>query len=136
MRSEEDIIQLLMQHRINPTQQRLQIAQALLSQDQHTTADALLNRINADQQRVSKATVYNTLGLFVEKQLIRALLIEPSKIVYDSNTRHHYHFYNDDSGELTDIAPQQLRLEQLPELPEGTDADSIEIIIHVRDHSK
>jgi len=132
MRSEEDIIQLLVKHGINPTQQRLQIALALLSQEQHATADSLLAMLNAQQQVVSKATVYNTLGLFVEKKLVRALMIDPNKIVYDSNTSNHYHFYNEDNGELSDIDPQAISLEQLPELPKGTYAEGIDIIIRVR----
>jgi len=114
---------------ITPTQQRLQIAQLLLSKAQHLSADDILAKL---KPLVSKATVYNTLGLFVEKGLIKQVIVDPTKVFYDSNISNHHHFYNVDTGELIDIdTSNNLLLNQLPHLPAGTEATGIDIIIRI-----
>lgn len=131
-RAQAEIIEMLLQNGINPTRQRVQIASVMLNQAQHLTAEAVLASANDRGAQVSKATVYNTLGLFVEKGLIRELFIDPDKIVYDSNTAKHHHFYNVDTGELTDIEPQHVDLSKMPPLPAGTRSDSVDVIIRIR----
>ncbi|HWQ94469.1 MAG TPA: transcriptional repressor, partial [Gammaproteobacteria bacterium] len=86
-------------------------------------------------KRVSKATVYNTLALFVEHGLLREVIVDPSKIVYDSNLSAHHHFYNIDTGLLQDIPSEQVTVANLSTLPEGTAAAGIEVIIRVRNNA-
>lgn len=124
------IAQLLRDNDITPTQQRIDIAQHILARHQHFSADKLLNQLG--HGNVSKATVYNTLGLFVEKGLLRPVIVDPSKVFYDSNVHEHHHFYNVDTGILTDISHDKLALAHFPPLPEGTQADGIDIIIRIR----
>ena len=126
------IVALLKQHGINPTAQRLEIARILLSQPQHLSAEQVLNAVNMENASVSKATVYNTLNLFAEKGLVRQMTIDPDRIYYDSNTADHYHFYNEDTGELLDLDPGQLEITKVPELPANTVNSSIDVIIHIR----
>ena len=78
---------------ILPTRQRVDIAQLLLSRDQHLTAEQVLSRVNtsSDAGGISKATVYNTLGVLAREGLIRELAIDPGRVVYDSNLSPHYH---------------------------------------------
>ena len=64
----------------------------------------------------SKATVYNTLNLFLRKKLIREVIVDPSKVFYDPNPDPHHHFYNVDTGELTDIDARDIRVSGLPAL--------------------
>jgi Fur family iron response transcriptional regulator len=52
--------------------------------------------------------------------------------MYDSTTGPHHHFYNADTGELTDISPADLRVSRLPALPRATEAESVEVIVRVR----
>ena len=125
-------METLLKNNVNPTRQRVQIASLMLHQTQHMTAEAILLAVNKTRDKVSKATVYNTLGLFVEKGLVREVFIDADKIVYDSNIQKHHHFYNVDSGELIDIPPQQLDITQLPELPKGTRQESVDVIIRIR----
>jgi len=129
---EQDIAEQLRSVGITPTQQRLQIAELLFSRQQHISADQILAMVNLRGARASKATVYNTLGLFARKGLLRELIIDPTKVFYDSNISPHHHFYNLDSGELTDISPQQMELVSLPEPPDGTRVDDVDIIIRTR----
>ena len=84
---------------------------------------------------VSKATIYNTLGLFASKGLLREVIVDPSRVFYDSNTGHHHHFFNVDSGTLSDIQADQLPIGDLPSLPEGTEVDGVDVIVRVRNQS-
>jgi len=124
--------ELLARHNIAPTQQRRQIAQILFARPQHLSADQVLERVNQNGTVASKATVYNTLGLFARKGLIREVIVDPSKVFYDSNTSVHHHFYNIDTGLLQDIDNQEPGLQGLPVLPAGVELDSVEIIVRVR----
>ncbi|HYQ73313.1 MAG TPA: Fur family transcriptional regulator [Gammaproteobacteria bacterium] len=130
--SGERVNELLRQHGILPTQQRLLIASVLLEREQHLSADQVMNLVNGEQHLVSKATVYNTLGLFANHGLIREVIVDPARVFYDSNTSDHHHFYNVDTGELTDIDSHTMELAALPEMPAGTVAAGVDIIIRVR----
>ena len=63
---------------------------------------------------------------------MREISVDATRQFYDSTTHHHHHFYNVDSGELTDIAVNNLKFSQLPELPVGTEAENVEVILRVR----
>jgi Fur family iron response transcriptional regulator len=127
-----EVIERLRAHDITPTQQRVEIAQILFAKPQHVSADEILAAVNAAGQVASKATVYNTLGLFARKGLVRQVIVDPTKIFFDSNTGDHHHFYNVDTGELTDISLDSLEVGDLPELPAGTEADGVDVIVRVR----
>lgn len=128
----DSMVSLLRQHDINPTHQRIEIAFALFSHQEHLCADQVMAIVNSRHSETSKATVYNTLNLFLEKKLIREVIADPSKIFYDPNTHPHHHFYNTATGELTDIHSENIGLTGLPELPHGLVADGIDIIVRVR----
>jgi Fur family iron response transcriptional regulator len=130
--SEEQATARLREYGILPTQQRLQIAQVLLTRDQHLSAEQVLELVNATGKNVSKATVYNTLGLFAEKGILREVNVDPTRAFYDTNSSAHHHFYNVDTGELSDIDSGQMPVEQLPVAPEGTVVDEVDVIIRVR----
>jgi Fur family iron response transcriptional regulator len=132
MVSSDDLAQRLAGHDILPTQQRLQIADVLFCEYRHLSADQVLSEANARGYSVSKATVYNTLGLFARKGLIREVIVDPSRVFYDPNTGPHHHFYNLDTGELIDLDPERLPIHSLPPLPPGTIAEGVDVIIRVR----
>lgn len=131
--SEQDLPVVLRRHGINPTTQRIIIAEVLLAKCQHMSADQVLNAVNAMQTSVSKATVYNTLNLFAEKGLIKPVIIDPNKVFYDSNVTSHYHIYNEDSGELLDLDANTLMISGIPELPENTIENGIDVIVRVKE---
>ena len=128
----EEAIKLLNRHGISPTRQRIDIAQVLFAQHQHLSADQIQAQIDAHHTYASKATVYNTLKLFVEKGLVREVLVDPSKIFYDSNIEAHHHLYDVVSGKLTDIAADQVTVSRLPRLPEGMIAEGVDVVVRVR----
>jgi len=130
--SGDHVEELLRQHGILPTQQRLLIAGVLLERRQHLSADQVMHLVNGEHHLVSKATVYNTLGLFASNGLIREVIVDPARVFYDSNTGSHHHFYNIDTGELTDIDSDSMEITTLPDMPAGTVAAGVDIIIRVR----
>ena len=127
-----DLATFLRSRKVTPTAQRMHIAGILFDREAHFSAEEVFNEVNKTDSNVSKATVYNTLGLFVERGLIRKVLVDPTKCFYDSNVTSHHHFYDLDSGEIRDIMPEQISLKDMPDLPEGTCLDSVEVVVRVR----
>jgi len=115
-----------------PTSQRVEVAEVLLNRPQHLSADQIIDRLQQNGSRVSKATVYNTLKLFSEKGLIREINVDATRKYYDSTTHAHHHFYHVETGELTDIPPDRIGILDLPPLPRGTEQESVEVLIRVR----
>lgn len=128
----DQLVEMLRRHGINPTQQRVEIAHVLFSRGEHVSADQVLAAVNERHSGTSKATVYNTLRLFLGKGLIREVIADPSKVFYDPNTRLHHHFYNVDTGELTDIDAGGIAVQGLPTLPEGMTSEGVDIIVRIR----
>jgi Fur family iron response transcriptional regulator len=128
----ESVAALLRAHGVTPTHQRMEIACVLFEQPEHLSADQILARVNARHAEASKATVYNTLRLFLEKGLVRELVVDPSRVFYDPNTGPHHHFYDVVSGHLTDIPAEAVRVESLPSPPPGMVTDGVDIIIRTR----
>jgi Fur family iron response transcriptional regulator len=130
--SQASVEKRLRDHGVNPTPQRVEIGLLLLTRPRHMSADQILVDLRAAGSGISKATVYNTLNLFSEKGIAREVAVDPKRLVYDSTVSVHHHFFNVDTGELTDIDSESLEIKGLPELPHGTVAESVELIIRVR----
>ncbi len=128
----ESLPALLREHGISPTHQRIEIAHAILSRCEHVSADRILALANDRATETSKATVYNTLKLFVEHKLIREVIAAPGKVFYDPNTAPHHHFYDVDTGELTDIDARAIAVTGLPPLPHGAVAEGVDVIVRIR----
>jgi Fur family iron response transcriptional regulator len=121
---------------ILPTPQRLEVAAILLDKPQHVSADQIIDRLRVSGSAVSKATVYNTLNLFSERGLVKEVMVDPIRKFYDSTTHPHHHFYNVDTGELSDIPDSMVKFEALPQMPEGTRQESVEVLIKVRNRAE
>jgi Fur family iron response transcriptional regulator len=128
----ESVSEKLRAHGITPTHQRIEIAQVLFEKRWHPSADQILAAVNVRYAETSKATVYNTLKLFLDKGLVRDLIVDPSKVFYDANTSVHHHFYDVSTGEITDIPAAGVHVEGLPPLPAGMVTEGIDIIVRTR----
>lgn len=117
------------------TPQRLEIARILLKEAQHLSADQIIDQLLSAGSSVSKATVYNTLKLFTQRGLVSECVVDPERRFYDSTTDPHHHFYNVDTGVLTDIPDGTIRFETLPETPGNSHVESVEVVIKVRQDS-
>jgi Fur family iron response transcriptional regulator len=130
--SRERLAQVLRDHDITPTHQRIEIAHALFSRCEHLSADRILAIVNDRASETSKATVYNTLNLFLERKLVREVIVDPQRVFYDPNTAPHHHFYNIDTGELTDIDEADVKISGLPHLPRGMMVEGVDVIVRIR----
>lgn len=128
----EPLARRLAQHGVNPTVQRLRVAAILLAAPQHLPAEQILAQLRATGSRVSKATVYNTLNLFAKQGLIRPLSVDDSRAWFDSNVEPHYHFRDEETGALIDVAVPDVAFSRLPSPPEGMEVAGIELVIRVR----
>ena len=128
----DELVTLLREHGINPTHQRIEIAYVLFSRGEHVSADQVLAAVNDRHSETSKATVYNTLNLFLKHRLIREVIVDPSKGFYDPNTVPHHHFFNIDTGKLTDFDAADVSIQGMPPLPEGMVTEGVDIIVRIR----
>ena len=99
----DDTTRLLRNHDIQPTPQRLAVAMFVLRADDHPTAEEVWARVRADCRSISRATVYNTLNLLVDKGLLRQQRLKGGTSVYDRNVESHHHFIDDETGDIYDI---------------------------------
>ncbi len=127
-----DLIGMLQRHQIMPTSQRIHIAQVLFEKTQHLSAEQVLDEVTSRGYSISRATVYNTLGLFANKGLVSTVNLDPDRVLYDSNTRPHFHFHNQDTGELIDIDMGNIEIKSIPALPDNTTLDNIDITLQLR----
>jgi Fur family iron response transcriptional regulator len=126
------VVSMLQSFKISPTRQRVEIAQFLFQKPQHLSAEKILDGVTSAGNRVSRATVYNTMGLFASRGVVREVLIDRERVFYDSNTRTHQHLYNVDTGELTDIYDADIEMITQPDVPEGLELVDKDIVFKVR----
>lgn len=123
-----EVADILKNSGINPTTQRIEIGHLLLQEPQHLSADEILQKLNAEYEQVSQATVYNTLRLFVDRGVIRELIFSPDRIYYDSNIKPHHHFVDVESGKIFDLALDAIKAPIIP----GFDAEVQDITVMIR----
>jgi Fur family transcriptional regulator, iron response regulator len=117
---------------LRPTRQRLALARLLFAHGpRHVTAEALHGEAQG-AVRVSLATVYNTLHQFTRAGLLREVVIDPARSYFDTNTSEHHHFYDQAHCALSDIPGHTVSLAGLPQAPEGSVVERVEIIVHIR----
>jgi Fe2+ or Zn2+ uptake regulation protein len=112
----EALERTLESHGIQPSAQRLAVARYVLATDAHPSADRVLEAVRSAHPAISRATVYNTLNLFVRKGLLRQVLLG-GRVVFDPNVAPHHHFVDDDTGAIHDVAWDALDVRRVDELP-------------------
>ena len=134
----EDVIELktkvqekLKLYGLRPTRARTRIGMMLLDKPKHLSADQVHEKLKQKGYTISKATVYNTLNAFSECGIVSEVTIDPSRIYYDSRTTPHHHFFNIDSGQLVDIASDDMIVENIPRLPDNTQIQDLEIVVKI-----
>ena len=130
--SRDGVVRLLSEYRVKPTQQRITVAEVLLAEPTHLSAEQIISAVRKAGEKISKATVYNTLKVLVDSGLIRQIHLDPDRSVYDSTRSTHHHFHDVDSNTLWDINPEDIQFSKLPPLPEGMETASVEVVIRVR----
>ncbi|MCF6315622.1 MAG: transcriptional repressor [Marinosulfonomonas sp.] len=119
---------------LRPTRQRLSLAGLLVGdgKDRHVTAESLYASVLKSGEKVSLATVYNTLRAFCEAGLLREIMVDGAKSYFDTNMSDHPHFFWEDSQELMDAPADQLEICRLPEAPKGTVVSKVDVVIRLQ----
>ncbi|WP_434614111.1 iron response transcriptional regulator IrrA [Tabrizicola sp. M-4] len=119
---------------LRPTRQRLALAALLVGdgEDRHVTAESLFALADQSGEKVSLATVYNTLRAFCEAGLMNEVVVDGSKSYFDTRMDDHPHFYWEDSGRLTDAPAEELQIAGLPEAPAGMQVARVDVVIRLK----
>ncbi len=122
------------QAELRPTRQRLTLASLLVGdgQDRHVTAEGLHEAVLSTGDRVSLATVYNTLRAFCDAGLMQEVTVDGSRSYFDTRMDDHPHFYMEDAGDLTDAPKMSLEIKALPDVPEGYEIAKVDVVIRLR----
>ena len=108
---QEELVVLLKDAGIKPSVQRIMILDYLVKNHTHPTVDMIYQALYTDIPTLSKTTVYNTLGLFTDHNLVQKLFIEENEIRYDIDTAVHGHFKCVDCGLVTDFNINRIETE-------------------------
>jgi Fur family transcriptional regulator, iron response regulator len=119
---------------LRPTRQRMALARLLVGdgQNRHVTAESLYALSAGTTERVSLATVYNTLRAFCDAGLLNEVVVDGSKSYFDTRTDDHPHFYWEDSHSLTDAPADELEIAALPKAPAGMEVSRVDVVIRLR----
>jgi Fur family iron response transcriptional regulator len=130
--SESEVIELLRRARLRPTRQRLARGTMLFTDHgRHVTAEILHAEAVASGERVSLATVYNTMHQFKRAGLVRELAIDGTRTYFDTNTSNHSHFYVEQDGRLLDIPEGSIRVDGLPTPPKGMRISHVDVVVRL-----
>lgn len=119
---------------LRPTRQRLSLAALLVGdgKDRHVTAESLYAAASDAGEKVSLATVYNTLKAFCDAGLMREVTVDGARSYFDTDISDHPHFFWEDTAVLTDAPADQLKIARLPEVPEGSEVSKVDVVIRLR----
>jgi Fe2+ or Zn2+ uptake regulation protein len=123
--------EILRRHGIQPSAQRLAVAEYVLYTQDHPSADQVWARVSGRVPMISRATVYNTLNLFVRKRLLRQLILAEGKVVFDPNMEPHHHFVDDATGEIHDIPWDALDVGRVESL-KGVNVREYQVVLRGR----
>lgn len=124
----------LAQGGLRPTRQRLALARLLVGdgQNRHVTAESLFALTGGDGEKVSLATVYNTLRAFCAAGLVNEVVVDGARSYFDTRMDDHPHFYWEDSHTLTDAPAADLVIAALPMAPAGTVVARVDVVIRLK----
>ena len=119
---------------LRPTRQRMILAGLLVGdgENRHVTAESLHSAVGQSDEKVSLATVYNTLRAFSEAGLLQEVVVDGARSYFDTRLDDHPHFYWEDSHQLTDAPADQLHLARLPDAPAGTVIAKVDVVIRLK----
>ena len=135
MKQKKEIVNKLRSSGLRPTKQRILIAKNLFDRNKtfHFTIEALNKEINeVGKEKISLATIYNTVEAFNKAGYLKEILTNGSKGYFDTNMKSHHHFYDDNTKELTDIDYNQVKLSKVPNPPKGKKIKNLEVVIRLQ----
>ena len=119
---------------LRPTKQRLKICEVLFNRDHtfHFTINDLAKNISKElNERISLATVYNTVHAFKKKGYLKEISINSDKSYFDTNTTNHHHFFDEDTNELIDCDEKIIETPKIKRNISGKKINSVEVLVKV-----
>ena len=119
---------------LRPTKQRIRICEVLFNVNKtfHFTINDLVKMIEINtNQKISLATVYNTVHAFEKKGYLKEIPLEGNKTYFDTNTSSHHHFYDEDTEKLIDIDNKEIYVNKVPASPSGKSIKSVEVMVRI-----
>jgi Fe2+ or Zn2+ uptake regulation protein len=126
-----NVAEQLSQHGIQASAQRVAVAEYVLRTEEHPSADLVWKRVKRRFPYISRATVYNTLNLFVEKGLLKALNLSEDSVVFDPKTETHHHFIDESTGRIHDIPWDKVQVCNIERL-RGYEVRDYQVVIRGR----
>ena len=129
-----DFVNKLRNSGLRPTKQRLKICEVLFNTEKtfHFTVNDLSKIISEKlNQKISLATVYNTVHAFKKKGYLKEISMNSEKTYFDTNTSHHHHFFDTSTKELTDLSDDQVEKIKINKALPGKKISSVEILVKV-----
>ena len=129
-----DFVNKLRNSGLRPTKQRLKICEVLFNTEKtfHFTVNDLSKIIREKfNQKISLATVYNTVHAFKKKGYLKEISMNSEKTYFDTNTSHHHHFFDSSTKELTDLSDDQVEKIKINKALPGKKISSVEILVKV-----
>ena len=123
-----EFIECLQERGIQSSAQRLAIASFVLQTAEHPSADDVWQRVQATLPMVSRATVYNTLNLFVAKGLLRQVVVHGGKVLFDPRTERHHHLVDESTGAVYDVPWEALEVLHVDQL-DGFHVSDYEVVL-------
>ncbi|RKF17173.1 transcriptional repressor [Roseovarius spongiae] len=119
---------------LRPTRQRVALAALLIGDGhhRHVTAESLFADVCKGGERVSLATVYNTLRAFCDAGLMQEVMVDGARSYFDTNTHDHPHFFWEDEERISDAPADQLEIRRIPDAPPGAEIASVDVVIRLR----
>lgn len=124
--------EVLRAHGVQPSAQRVAVADYVLHTEEHPSADQVFARVRSGFPMISRATVYNTLGLFVERGLLQQLVLTEGRVVFDPKTERHHHFIDETTGEIHDIPWGELGVRGVGKLEARFEIDEYQVVLRGR----
>ena len=119
---------------LRPTKQRLKICKVLFNRENtfHFTINDLAKNISKElNEKISLATVYNTVHAFKNKGYLKEISINSDKSYFDTNTTNHHHFFDEDTNELIDCSDDVIETPKIKKNILGKKINSVEVLIKV-----
>ena len=119
---------------LRPTKQRLKICEVLFNREKtlHFTIDDLAKSISEKlNEKISLATVYNTVHAFKEKGYLKEISINSNKSYFDTNITKHHHFFDEDTNELIDCGENDIDFINVKKSVPGKKINSVEVLIKI-----
>jgi Fe2+ or Zn2+ uptake regulation protein len=123
--------EILRERGIQPSPQRLAVAEYVLRTRSHPSADQVWARVRGRQPAISRATVYNTLNLLVDKGLLSRLVLAEGRVVFDPHVERHHHFIDEETGEIHDVPWGAVEVRHVSEI-DGLEVREFQVVMRGR----